>query len=207
MSSSRVRTSFPIGATRTPHGPFLRGVTGFWCAGAAVGAIEGRGATALSRSNAGGARATSARGCGRHEKNNDTAFELCDVVIVSQPPGATCQVYGIFTIDRAALASGRPDAPVIKQDFLVNDRSGNPPEITYYTGWTAPGPHRSIEEFCVRFGEPNYGCDRTRGRWRCRDHRYTLEEWSRRDVEPGIRAAIGQAVARARSRVGGRGRP
>lgn len=47
---------------------------------------------------------------------------------------------------------------MLKQDFLVNDRSVSPPEITYYTGFRAPGSHRPIEEFCDGFGEPHYGC-------------------------------------------------
>lgn len=131
------------------------------------------------------------------KKNNPANFELCDLLILSQPPTATCQVYGIFTIDRKALASGRRNAPVIKQDFLVNDRSANPPEITYYTGYPSPGPHRSIEEFCARFGPDHYGCERVGNKWRCRDHRFTLEQWKRAAVEPGIRAAVQAAIDRA----------
>src|SRR5712691_1192935 len=82
------------------------------------------------------------------KKNNHQDFTVCDIVILSQPAGALCQVYGIFTVDKNALAGGGPNAPVLKQDFLVNDRSVQPQEITHYTGFPAPGPHRSIEEFC-----------------------------------------------------------
>src|SRR5207302_820608 len=87
------------------------------------------------------------------KKNNHADFTVCDVVILSQPPGALCQIYGIFTVDKKALARGGANAPVLKQDFLVNDRSVVPQEITYYTGYPAPGRHRPIEEFCERFGE------------------------------------------------------
>lgn len=132
------------------------------------------------------------------KKNNRVGFETCDVIILSQPPGATCQVYGIFAIDKAALASGRPRAPVIKQDFLVNDRSVQPPQTTYYTGLRSPGPHQSIEAFCRPFGAPHYGCEVVAGKWRCRDHHYSLDEWDRLPVEPEIRAAISSAIARAR---------
>jgi hypothetical protein len=60
------------------------------------------------------------------KKNNHKDFTVCDVVILSQPPGARCQVCGIFTVDKKALARGGPNAPVLKQDFLVNDRSVQP---------------------------------------------------------------------------------
>lgn len=96
------------------------------------------------------------------KKNNLRGFVLCDAFVLSQPTGMPCQVYGIFTVDRKALASGVKNAPVIKQDFLVNDRSVTPNEITYYTGLPGDGPHRRIEEFCERFGPPNYGCV---GKW------------------------------------------
>lgn len=137
------------------------------------------------------------------KKNNPAGFVLCDVLILSQPPGVAYQVYGIFTVDKKQLASGRAGAPVLKQDFLVHDRTTKPPEITYYTGFPAPGPHRSIEEFCARVGEPHYGCERVQGRWRCKDHHYTLEDVARMQVEPGIRSAIGAGIARARLEIAG----
>jgi hypothetical protein len=100
-------------------------------------------------------------------------------------------------VDRKQLRSGQTGAPVVKQDFLMHDRNANPPEITYYTGFQAPGPHQSIEAFCERFGEPNYGCARVGGRWRCRDHHYSLEEggpfsngaWFRRAIDVAIQTA------------------
>ena len=136
------------------------------------------------------------------KKNNVADFAVCDVLILSQPPGAHCQVYGIFTVDKRALARGAADAPVLKQDFLVNDRSVQPQEITYYTGYPAPGPHRPIAEFCERFGESHYGCVKKNGKWRCLDHRYTFAEFERLPKEPEIRAAIDRAVARARAEIG-----
>jgi hypothetical protein len=135
------------------------------------------------------------------KKNKPADFVLCDVLILSQPPGVAYQVYGIFTVDKKQLASGRAGAPVLKQDFLVHDRTAKPPEITYYTGFPAPGPHRSIEEFCARVGEPHYGCERVRGRWRCKDHHYRLEDVARMQVEPEIRAAIDAGIARAREEI------
>lgn len=77
------------------------------------------------------------------KKNNVNGFVLCDAFVLSQPQGLACQVYGIFTVDRKALASGKPNAPVIKQDFLVHDMTASPPEITYYTGLHTPGPTRA----------------------------------------------------------------
>ncbi len=132
------------------------------------------------------------------KKNNPEGFVLCDPFILSQPQGQACQVYGIFTVDRKALASGAPGAAVIKQDFLVHDQTTDPPEITYYTGLRTPGPHKSIEEFCERFGEPNYGCFWTGKRWRCRDHRYRMDEWLRLPKEPDFRKAVEAAIEIAR---------
>ncbi len=87
------------------------------------------------------------------KKNNPADFVLCDVLIVSQRPGAPYQVFGIFTVDKDALASGNPRAPVLKQDFLVHDRTARPPEITYYTGvpraWPTPS-HRGVLRACRR---------------------------------------------------------
>ncbi len=134
------------------------------------------------------------------KKNNPKGFVLCDAFVLSQPEGMPCQVYGIFTVDRKALASAAASAPVIKQDFLVHDQTVDPPEITYYTGLRAPGPHKSIEEFCQRFGAPNYGCERIGGRWRCRDHRYPLNEFDRLPKEPEFRRAIAAAIQEARKR-------
>lgn len=135
------------------------------------------------------------------KKNRPEGFVLCDAFILSQPQGAPYQVYGIFTVDKKALASGRPNAPVVKQDFLVHDRTSNPPEITYYTGFPAPGPHRSIEEFCERVGAPNYGCELVGKRWRCRDHHYSLEEFDRLPGEPGFQEAIEASLQQARKEI------
>ena len=41
----------------------------------------------------------------------------------------------------------------------MNDRTSEPAETAYYTGYPAPEPHRSIDEFCARFGAPHYGCE------------------------------------------------
>jgi hypothetical protein len=136
------------------------------------------------------------------KKNNVKGFVLCDAFVLSQPQGQPCQVYGIFTVDRKALASGKPNAPVIKQDFLVHDMTSSPPEITYYTGLPTPGPHKSIGEFCERFGAPNYGCELVNGKWRCRDHHYPLEEFARLPGEPAFRKAIEAAIEQARVEAG-----
>lgn len=133
------------------------------------------------------------------KKNNVKGFVLCDAFVLSQPQGLPCQVYGIFTVDRKALASGKPNAPVIKQDFLVHDRTSSPPETTYYTGLHTPGPHKSIEEFCERFRAPNYGCELVDGMWRCRDHHYSLEQLDRLPGEPSFRKAIEAAIGQART--------
>jgi hypothetical protein len=128
------------------------------------------------------------------KKNNPKGFVLCDAFVLSQPQGQACQVYGIFTVDRKALASGAPGAAVIKQDFLVHDQTTDPPEITYYTGLRTPGPHKSIENFCERFGEPHYGCFWTGKRWRCRDHRYRMDELNRLPKEHDFRTAVDAAI-------------
>ena len=73
-----------------------------------------------------------------------------------------------------------------------------PAEITYYTGFPSPGPHKTIEEFCARFGAPNYGCELISGKWRCRDHHYTLEEIDRLPREADFRKAVEVALERAR---------
>jgi hypothetical protein len=132
------------------------------------------------------------------KKNNPKGFVLCDAFVLSQPVGMPCQVYGIFTVDRKALASGAPGAAVVKQDFLVHDQTTDPPEITYYTGLRTPGPHKSIEEFCERFDAPNYGCEWTGKRWRCHDHHYRLDEFDRLPKEPAFRKAIEAALKEAR---------
>lgn len=133
------------------------------------------------------------------KKNNTEGFVLCDAFVLSQPTGLPCQVYGIFTVDRKALASGKKGAPVIKQDFLVNDRSVTPHEVTYYTGLPTPGPHKSIREFCERFGAPNYGCEFVSGRWRCRDHHYSMADFDRLPLEPAFREEIAAAIERAKA--------
>jgi hypothetical protein len=131
------------------------------------------------------------------KKNNPARFVLCDALIVSQPHRMSCQVYGLFTVDKKLV--GVAGAPVIKQDFLVHDRNVEPAEITYYTGFNAPGPHRSIEEFCERFGEPNYGCEKLNGKWRCRDHHYSLADWDRLPTELAFRSAIADALEKAKA--------
>ena len=131
-------------------------------------------------------------------------FTVCEVLILSQPPGARCQVYGIFTVDKKALARGGPNAPILKQDSLVNDRSVEPQEITYYTGYPAPGPHRPIQAFCERFRGPHYGCIKRNGKWRCLDHRFTFAEFDRLPKEPEIRAAIDRGIAKARTEINSR---
>jgi hypothetical protein len=135
------------------------------------------------------------------KKNNPKGFLLCDAFVVSQPKGMSCQVYGIFTVDLKALASGAAGAAVIKQDFLVHDQNTEPPEITYYTGFRAPGPHRSIEEFCGRFGSPNYGCERIGNKWRCKDHHYRLDEFDRLPQGHGFREAIEAAIQEAHAKI------
>jgi len=133
------------------------------------------------------------------KKNNLKGFVLVDAFVLSQPTGMPCQVYGIFTVDRKALASGLKDAPVIKQDFLVNDRSATPQEITYYTGLPGEGPYKRIEEFCERFGAPNYGCELVGGRWRCRDHHFSLKDLEHRPMDLTFRREFDAAIKRARA--------
>lgn len=128
------------------------------------------------------------------KKNNPAGFVVCDVLIVSQPPGVQYQVYGIFTVDKRALASGNPRRAVLKQDFLVHDRTARSPEITYYTGYPTPGPHKSIEEFCARVGSPHYGCELVNRRWRSRDHHFTLAQIAAMQVEPEFKAALDAAI-------------
>jgi len=135
------------------------------------------------------------------KKNNRVGFVQADALVLSQPPGASCQVYGIFTVDKKMLASGEFGAPVVKQDFLVHDGTVEPPEVTYYTGFPAPGPHKSIEAFCERFGSPHYGCEQVKGRWRCGDHHYALDEFDRLPIEPEFRRAIAAAIKQAKDEI------
>jgi hypothetical protein len=131
-------------------------------------------------------------------QNSDDLFEMSEVLEVSQAPDGQSLVYGVFAIDRRALLTGRHDTAVIKQDYVVNDRSAVPPEITYYTGHRAPGPHRSIEQFCERFGADNYGCTNTTGGWKSSEHLLSLDDWDRRPSDPRLRAAIDVAALRVR---------
>lgn len=132
------------------------------------------------------------------KQNSDELFELSEVLDVSQAPDGHSLVYAVFAVDRGALVSGRRDTAVIKQDYVVNDRSAVSPEITYYTGHPAPGPHRSIEQFCERFGSDNYGCTMTAGGWKSREHLLSLDDWDRRPRDPRLRAALDAAALRAR---------
>jgi hypothetical protein len=86
----------------------------------------------------------------------------------------------------------------MKQDFLVYDASAR--GVTYYSGQGARGDklHGTIDEFCERFGEPHFGCTRTStSTWDCKDHHYAIED-ERLPIEPDFRAAVKDAIRRAR---------
>lgn len=130
--------------------------------------------------------------------HNRDKFEAVQAVIISFPRGNECHVYGIFSIDKKALASGDPHRDVIKQDFLVYEPAMN--RATYYTGHPERlnETYESIDAFCERFGSPHYRCARkSDGAWTCDDHHYRLDERDRLPIEPEFRAAVDAAVERA----------
>jgi len=59
------------------------------------------------------------------------------------------------------------------------------------------GNLRTIALDC--FGAPNYGCALVNGKWRCRDHHYSIEQFDRLPGETPFRDAIAAALEQART--------
>jgi hypothetical protein len=123
---------------------------------------------------------------------------VCTIVPV--PPAGETVLYGLWVIDKPAIADGREDERV-KQDFLVVDRRDG--RLAYYSGLPVharPANAFGMGEFHRLFGYTgDFGYARPGP---CTNHHYRDENDDRLPREPHLRALVAEALDQAYADLG-----
>lgn len=137
------------------------------------------------------------------ERNPSGNYIRIELLICTRPPHKSLhQVFGLFLVDKEALAACDP-CP-IEEDFLVVPADTKHP--MYYSGMgrrarrSRANPHRDdLQAFARAYGGGGrfYGCVRHGKQWRLRGHYRAIAD-PMFESDPRFRAAVDRAVERAR---------